>query len=315
MILVTGPRGNVGSVVAEALQRAGQSVRLASRSAAGGDAESVAFDFTDATTWPAAFDGVSAMFLVRPPAVGNVKRDLLPALEFGRKAGLEHVVFLSLQGAEKNRVVPHATIESYLRESGMAHTFVRASFFHQNLSTTHVADIRDRDEIIVPAGRGRTAFVDARDVGEMAAAALLEPARARAWTVTGSEALTYDEIASILSAELGREIRYTRPGLLRYIRHARRSMPWPMVGVTAAIYTTARLGLAAGLTTCARCSGASRSRSPSSRTASARCGCATDLRWSPCRFLLKSLRAFGSQRAGYTRRRRRSSSAMMTAAC
>ncbi|OKL53140.1 hypothetical protein BSZ39_11095 [Bowdeniella nasicola] len=148
-----------------------------------------------------AFDGVSAMFLVRPPAVGNVKRDLLPALEFGRKAGLEHVVFLSLQGAEKNRVVPHATIESYLRESGMAHTFVRASFFHQNLSTTHAADIRDRDEI-----------------------------------------------ASILSGELGREIRYTRPGLLRYIRHARRSMPWPMVGVTAAIYTTARLGLAAGLT-------------------------------------------------------------------
>lgn len=146
---------------------------------------------------------------------------MLPALKFGREAGLKHVVFLSLQGAEKNRVVPHAAIESYLKSSGMSYTFVRASFFNQNLSTTHLADIRDRDEIMVPAGGGATAFVDAQDVGE---------------------------VAAILSAALGRPIRYRRPGLLRYCWHARRSMPLPMVAVTAAIYTTARLGLAAGLT-------------------------------------------------------------------
>ena len=71
-----------------------------------------------------------------------------------------------------------------------------------------------------------------------------------AWTVTGSEALTYEQIAWILTAELGRPIRYTRPGIFRYLRHARRTlgMPWGMVLVTAAIYTTARLGLASGLT-------------------------------------------------------------------
>lgn len=173
---------------------------------------------------------------------------MLPALKFGREAGLKHVVFLSLQGAEKNRVVPHAAIESYLKSSGMSYTFVRASFFNQNLSTTHLADIRDRDEIMVPAGGGATAFVDAQDVGEVAAAALLEQYRNRAWTVTGPEALTYGEVAAILSAALGRPIRYRRPGLLRYCWHARCSMPLPMVAVTAAIYTTARLGLAAGLT-------------------------------------------------------------------
>lgn len=113
--------------------------------------------------------------------------------------------------------MPYAAIESYLESSGISYTFVRASFF--NLSTTHLADIRDRDEIMVPAGGGATAFVDAQDVGE---------------------------VAAILSAELGRPIRYRRPGLLRYCWHARRSMPLPMV--TAAIYTTARLGLAADLT-------------------------------------------------------------------
>lgn len=260
----------MGSAVARALVAAGATIRVARHATAvpvtgtgrraespGGTApsdrtSSVAFDFTDPGTWPDAFDGVDAMFLVRPPALGNVRRDLLPALAAARGAGVRHVVFLSLQGAEKNKLVPHAAVESWLRRSGMGWTFVRASFFHQNLSTTHVSDIRDRDEIAVPAGRGATAFVDADDVGQVAAAALLDPEahRGRAWTVTGPEALTYTDVAATLTTELGRPIRYTSPGLAAYACHARRSlgMPWGMVAVTSAIYTTARLGLAAGLT-------------------------------------------------------------------
>lgn len=242
-ILITGASGNVGGAVARALAAYAVPYRTAERPG---------FDFTDPTTWAETFAGVRELFLVRPPALGNVRRDLLPAVAAARDAGVRHVVFLSLQGAERNRVVPHAAVEAWLRDSDLAWTFVRPSFFHQNLSTTHVSDIQDSDEIVVPAGRGATAFVDAEDVGAVAAAALLDPTRhrGRAWTVTGPEALTYDEIARILSAELGRPIHYRRPGLIRYARHARRAlgMPWGMVAVTAAIYTTARLGLAAGLT-------------------------------------------------------------------
>jgi len=254
-ILVTGASGTVGTVVAAALTAAGAQVRLAGRARPRPQQHpgtpSVAFDFTDPATWGPTFQDVESVFLVRPPALGNVTRDLLPALAAARDAGVRRVVFLSLQGAERNRVVPHATVEAWLRASGMRWTFVRASFFAQNLTTTHAADVRDRDEIVVPAGRGATAFVDAADVGAVAAAALLDPASHadRAWTITGPRALTYDEVADILAAELGRPITYRRPSLARYANHARRSlhMPWAMVAVTSAIYTTARLGLAAGL--------------------------------------------------------------------
>lgn len=251
-ILVTGANGNVGGAVVRALAAAGIEHRRADRHVVTGAVDTVVFDFTDSSTWAAAFDGVESLFLVRPPAIGNVQRDLLPAVAAARDAGVRHVVFLSLQGAERNKVVPHAKVEAWLRSSGMAWTFVRASFFHQNLSTTHAADIRDRDEILVPAGGGATAFVDAEDVGAVAAIALADPAAhaGRAWTVTGPRALTYDEIAAILTAELARTIRYPRPGAWRYACHARRTlgMPWGMVAVTTAIYTTARLGMAAGLT-------------------------------------------------------------------
>ena len=72
----------------------------------------------------------------------------------------------------------------------------------------------------------------------------------KAWTVTGPRALTHYQVADILTTELSRSIRYTRPSLLRYVRHAHGSlgMPWGIVVVTSAIYTTARAGLAAGLT-------------------------------------------------------------------
>lgn len=102
----------------------------------------------------------------------------------------------------------------------------------------------------MPAGGGRTSFVAASDVAAVAATALLDPAahRNRAWTPTGPAALTYAEVAAILTRVLGRPIRYTRPGAVRYVWHAQRelAMPPAMALVTTAIYTVARLGRPTG---------------------------------------------------------------------
>ena len=258
-VLVTGATGNVGAAVVQALLTAGVSVRAAAgtpdrvRERFGDTVQAVTLDFTDPVTWPDAYDGVQRMFLLRPPQLGKPDTQMLPSLEYARAAGVRQMVFLSLQGAESNKVVPHAKIEAWLKKSGVDWTFVRASFFMQNLTTTHLTDIRDRDDIMVPAGRGATAFVDAQDVAEVAAAALIDPDahRNRAWTPTGPEALTYQDIATELTQVLGRTITYRRPGALRYAWHAHRTlaMPWGMIAVTTTIYTIARLGKAAALTT------------------------------------------------------------------
>lgn len=249
-ILVTGATGNVGAPLLEALRGAGAEVRPGSRS--NQDPEGVPFDFGDPSTWEAAFTGVQMMFLVRPPQIGDVRRGLVPALQEARARGVRHMVLLSVQGAGRVPVLPHAILERWLRRSGLSWTFLRPSYLDQNLSTVFAADIRERDEIVVPAGGGRTAFVDAQDVASVAAAALLDPARhaGRIWTPTSDESLTYDDVAATLSAVLGRTITYRRPSTWDYTRHARSTLGFDpaMTVATTVIHSAARAGLAGRLT-------------------------------------------------------------------
>lgn len=255
-ILVTGATGNVGAEVARLLRERGAPPRIAARDraravAALGDGIAVApFDFGHPETFPDALRGVERVFLVRPPDLADVGRFFAPFIAAMRGAGVAQVVFLSLLGAERLRVVPHRRIEEQLAGSGLGWTFLRASFFMQNLSTTHRDEIRERDEIAVPAGRGATSFVDVRDIAAVAAEALTTPGHVgRAYPLTGGEALDYFQVAAILGEVLGRPIAYTDPSLPRFLldaRRRRRSISLALV--MAGIYTTARLGRAAQVT-------------------------------------------------------------------
>lgn len=254
-ILVTGASGNVGGEIVRLLSAGGFAVRAADRRVAKQSAEpargveAVAFDFSRPETFTPAFAGVERMFLMRPPAISNVRRFIFPAIDAAKQAGVKHIVFLSLIGVEKNRIVPHYKIEQHILASGLDYTFLRASFFMQNLNTTHRREIRERSEIFVPAGRGKTSFIDVRDIAAVAALALTEAGHAgQAYDLTGGEALDYDQVARLFSQALGRTIIYRRPSLLQFLRRQRESgVPSSMALVMAGIYTTARLGLAGRL--------------------------------------------------------------------
>ncbi len=254
-ILVTGATGNVGAALIERLRarevRPVAAVRdvASARRRLGDEIDYVAFDFASPGTFAAAFAGVDRLFLVRPPQIADVRGVMVPAIDAARRAGVRQVVFLSLLGVERNPVVPHYRIETALRESGMAWTFLRASYFMQNLDTTHREDVR-RGEIMVPAGRGKTSFVDVRDIAAVGALALTETGHeGRGYPLTGARALDYSEVARQFTAVLGRPVHYLAPSIVAYARHMRaHGHPWTFILITVVLYTTARLGLAAGVT-------------------------------------------------------------------
>jgi uncharacterized protein YbjT (DUF2867 family) len=255
-VLVTGAPGNVGTDVVRELVAMGCVVRVGAfdvalaRQVLGESVEVVRFDFLDAATFAAAFEGVERMFLVRPPALGDAERQIAPAIRAAVTAGVQHIVFLSLQGVEQNRFTPHYKIEQIIEGLGVAYTFLRASFFMQNLSTTHRDEIRDESVIYLPVGDAKTSFIDARDIAAVAARALTEDGHARRkYTLTGAEALGYDVVAAKLSAVLGRPIRYARPNVLAFVvRHLRAGKALPYVLVMALLYTLTRTGNAKDVT-------------------------------------------------------------------
>lgn len=251
VVLVTGASGNVGREVVKALRDSNFRARAALRTldergdGPGAFDEVVHFDFGDSSTFPAAFDAVTSLFLLRPPPLSDVDRFIRPVIDYAAAMGVRRIVFLSLQGAGRNLLIPHTRIENIIESSGLPYTFLRSGFFMQNLDTTHREDIVAYDDLFIPAGAGRTAFIDTRDVGEIAARMLTEPGHeGQAYTLTGCEALTYDEVADVMAEILGRPITYSNPSLLTFARRMRgRGHAWGYIGVMIGIYLTTRRGL------------------------------------------------------------------------
>lgn len=224
--LVTGACGNLGSVVAAGLQTAGLDIRAGDLdpdrvAARVPGARPVRLDLTNPATFAPALEGVTRVFLVRPPAIARVKGTINRFIDVAAAAEVEHVVFSSVAGAESNRVIPHHRIERHLMASGIGWTMLRPGFFAQNLTTAYARDIREDDRLHVPAGGGKVAFVDTRDVGELAALILQDPTghHGKGYTLTGPETHTFDQVATLLADELGRQIRYAPAGAVGYVRH------------------------------------------------------------------------------------------------
>ena len=263
-ILITGASGNVGLETLRELVKSPAKnefevlagLRNPDESGRKMDVEAdavVSLDFADDATFDAALAGVSRVLLIRPPQLADVTKFFKPFIDAMKRAGVQQVVFLSLQGVEHNRLTPHHQIEKLIRDAHLPYTFLRPSFFMQNLSTTHRDEIRFHSEIFVPAGTGQTSFVDVRDIGAVAALALTDKTgtyRNRSVELTGSEALTYERVAEILSEVLGRKITYKNPSILRFIwqKWQKEHLPLGFTLIMVALYTVAKVGKAARLT-------------------------------------------------------------------
>lgn len=255
-VLVTGATGTVGRHLVSELLATGQQVRAGVRDPAGAGLPPgtvpVRLDFTDPSTVGPALDGADRLFLLRPPAISDVRTALGPLIGAAGARGLRKVVVLSVMGV--NPLMPHWRMERMVHAAGPPFVALRPSYFAQNLLTAFGDDIRGRSELRLGAGAGRLSFVDARDVAAVAARALTDSqqigARHQApLTLTGPQALSFGDAAVLLSEELGRTVRYRPQRLLQRRRDLLISGMDPgYVRVQLVIDVTTRLGLASTVT-------------------------------------------------------------------
>lgn len=246
LCLVTGATGNVGREVVRALVANGVPVRAAARfpGAAAPGVEWTTLDFGCPASFGPALVGVSSLFLMRPPAIVMVARTLNRFIDAAVAARVRHCVFLSVAGAERMRLVPHRAVELHLMSSPLAWTLLRPGFFSQNFTGPYRPAILE-GLLALPAGEARVAFVDAVDLGEAAASAVLGQERhsGKAYHLTGPAALGFGEATALLGRLLDREIAYRPVSGIEYWRGQVRRGASPLA---AAVIAGIHIGLRNG---------------------------------------------------------------------
>jgi uncharacterized protein YbjT (DUF2867 family) len=217
-ILVTAATGNIGRAIVADLTERDAGFRAASRDPEklDGVADTAAVDFGDPPSISAALDGIEVVFLncSQHPDLARWQTNVVSAAS---EAGVRHVVKVSggsaVTGPDSASWVgrAHAEVEQSLDESGIDHTILRPNYYAQNLLM--LAEPIQNGKLPVPLPDQKMSIVDARDVGAVAAAILLEPAphAGQIYDLTGPESLSFADVAARLSDAVGHDVQHVAP--------------------------------------------------------------------------------------------------------
>ena len=182
-ILVTGATGTVGGhVVMKLAGREGITVRAGVRdpgsvAMAASNITPVKFLYEDAATMQAACEGVDAVFWVAP-VTQNMAEMAAAFLVAATAAGVPHLVKLSVMGVDdaESMLVSqwHREMEAAMRATGVPWTSLRPGGFMQNFLSNSAP--RPDGNMYAPLGDSKTAYIDVRDIAEVAVRCLT-----RAW--------------------------------------------------------------------------------------------------------------------------------------
>jgi uncharacterized protein YbjT (DUF2867 family) len=230
-ILVLGATGRQGGATARALAERGFAVRAltrdpdrpAARALVRLGATVVKGDLDDVRSVRRAMDSVHGVFSVQTPyGPGGTEREIregIAVADAAKDAGVEHLVYSSVGGADRNTGIPHFeskyVIEKHVRAAGVHATILRPVFFMENFAAAgprEVAGALVLRMALSPATRLQ--MIAAADIGVFAALAFegREGIAGLSVEIAGDE-LTMMEVAAAFGAATERDVRYERQPL------------------------------------------------------------------------------------------------------
>ena len=216
MILLTGATGRVGSAAAKALARANVPFRALVR-----DPGKVAFDhdaaeivqgdLNDPGVVEQALQGISRALIVmgNHPDQATLERQFA---SLAANAGVSHLVKVSSMEAapDATATLPknHYDTEQHIASLGVDWTFLRPNYYMQNM-LMYAGSIARTSSFALPLGTAKTAMIDARDVGEVAAVVLTGEGHAgQAYRLTGPTMMDFHDVAARMGSVLERPVSY-----------------------------------------------------------------------------------------------------------
>ena len=217
MILITGATGTVGSEVVKRLSAHAIPVRAVTRDPQRADAHRlpnvhfVQGDFEDVDSMRRACSGVDRAFLLTN-STERTEHHQTTFTQVAQESGVRHIVKLSQLHADPSSAGRflryHAAVESAIQASGLTFTFLRPNLFMQGLLNFRQS-IQEKSAFFAAAGDARISAVDIRDLADVAVAALTTSQHDnKVYALTGPDALTFADMAQLLSKAVGRTITF-----------------------------------------------------------------------------------------------------------
>ncbi len=233
MILVTGANGHFGKATIDFLLQKGvppaSIAGLVREQAKGSDlkAKGVGVKIGDYSNYQSlvdAFGGVDKLLVVSGTDLGNRSAQHENAIKAAKQAGVKHILYTSVALNQERENTPlgllgqtHLYTEKVIKESGIAYTILRNNMYLDFLPMFLGEKVLETG-VFFPAGEGKVAFALRGEMAEAAANVLTGQGHEnKVYHVSNSQAVSFGEIAAILSSLTGRQVPYLNPSTAAYI--------------------------------------------------------------------------------------------------
>ena len=231
IILVAGATGKQGGAVIRHLQQKEWKIRALTRNPNSKTAQALASEgidvcqgnMNDPQSLEKAMDNAYGVFSVQDFWVVGVKEEIQQGknmADAAKKAGVQHFVYASAAGADRESGVDHFAskfvIEEYIKNIGLQATVLRPVGFMENYHFPHIKSRILKGKLVHPIVPNRKLqLIPTDDIGAFVAAAFEGPEKFVGLAIDiASDELTNPGIAETFSKVMERPIRFKRLPML-----------------------------------------------------------------------------------------------------
>jgi uncharacterized protein YbjT (DUF2867 family) len=236
-ILSIGASGKHAGLVVPELVRHGARVRGFIRDPskrdevlARGASEVAIGDLRDSASLDAALEGIEGVFHLCPAFHPDETQLGLNVVDSAKRAGVKRFVFSSVLHPQISGMKHHIAkllVEDAIKQSGMEYTVLQPASFYQNMANFWPAVVKTKTFSLPIASDKAWAFVDYRDVAEIAALALTSDRLVYGtFELCCEDNLNRERIATIMSEVLHEKIAVESPSFSTWA--ARNRLPYSL---------------------------------------------------------------------------------------
>lgn len=221
MILITGANGHLGGATIDFLLTKNPNAKIKAlvRSEEKGKdlkakgVEIAIGDYLNYDSLVSAMKDVETMLLISSSTMGDRHAQHANAIKAAKENGVKHIVYTSVLKANPNSKfsagIDHHKTEEDLKNSGISYTIMQNTYYADFLPNI-IGNAVESGAIYYSAGNAKVNFALRSEMAEANAVVLANPTahQNKIYEITSANKYTFDEIAGILSAITGKQIKY-----------------------------------------------------------------------------------------------------------